>query len=401
MPGLFTPPPAGASSRSSAGFFASAPFSETTGHQVDDPGDYGTRKRSRQSGDLEPSHPAHAETTHAWPGSSLQYSQSFNVMSPPPLANDRYELAGGMEGSDRFGRHNGDYDDYFQLEKQRGMWTPMGAPNQPPSYLAVQETPDGNKPWLFNQILSKMGGVAGKLFQFCTVPFRGFQGGGGQAYTADGHAVVAAKLGLQDDPFNTQGGPIQQSQLRSNYLEDNYGVLSVDSVESGRPRMSKRLKTGESWVVVDRDGEVDSRPSTPRLSERRIPNCAESPSHIPRPVSRAGATTPVLKRPSLIPVSRRSTLDIRSFHGATQEAAQSYNTPRSYSRQSYGSPAMFEDKTKKSPLPVESQRLINKMRREEMEDDARLRRMSAQMSSMLREAQEALGTKAPVEYEDD
>jgi hypothetical protein len=62
---------------------------------------------------------------------------------------------------------------------------------------------------------------------------------------------------------------------------------------------------------------------------------------------------------------------------------------------------MFEDK-KASPLPKESQRLINKVRREEMEEDERMRRMNAQMTAMLREANEALGSKFEVEqYEDE
>ena len=63
---------------------------------------------------------------------------------------------------------------------------------------------------------------------------------------------------------------------------------------------------------------------------------------------------------------------------------------------------MFEDK-KASPLPKESQRLINKVRREEMEEDERMRRMNAQMTAMLSEANEALGSKFEVEeydYED-
>jgi dsDNA-specific endonuclease/ATPase MutS2 len=56
-----------------------------------------------------------------------------------------------------------------------------------------------------------------------------------------------------------------------------------------------------------------------------------------------------------------------------------------------------------SPLPKDSQRLINKVRREEMEEDARMRRMSSQMSAMLREAKEALGSKFEIEdeYDDD
>ena len=50
-------------------------------------------------------------------------------------------------------------------------------------------------------------------------------------------------------------------------------------------------------------------------------------------------------------------------------------------------------------MPAESQRLISKWRREEIEDEARMRRMSSQMDAMLKEAREALGQK--VEIEDD
>lgn len=293
-----------------------------------------------------------------------------------------------------FGRQNGDYDDYFHLERQRGMWsTPTSPPTGLPDHFS---NTTATKPWVLNQILSIVGGVAGKLVQFCAVPFRGFQAGGGQAYTFDSQGEIA-KAGPQDDPFIDQAptaAPIQ-GPLPGEYPEDDYGVRSIDSLENERPRMSKRLRTGENWVLVDQDGETYSRPATPRLSERRVPNHARSPSQIPRPASRAGATTATPKRPSLIPVSRRSTLDRKSFQGASKMPSKQYSSPRSYNRESYGSPAMFKDtsNTKQSPLPPESQRLINKMRREELEDDARMRRMSSQMSTMLREAQEALGSK--------
>lgn len=36
-----------------------------------------------------------------------------------------------------------------------------------------------------------------------------------------------------------------------------------------------------------------------------------------------------------------------------------------------------------------------------MEDDARMRRMSSQMSAMLREAREALGSKVEIEDDDE
>ncbi|KAF2796659.1 hypothetical protein K505DRAFT_237208 [Melanomma pulvis-pyrius CBS 109.77] len=398
IPGLLSPRPLNGRSSSRTDIFAPTPrfatASETSGQVTDS----GARKRSRYDGEA----PSHTADANPWADSSLR---SSNARSPPPLANDRYRLVNGMEASDnRFGRHNGDYDDYYQLEKQRGMWatptsTPFGLQNQLSTVDdTMRPTPESAKPWVFNQLMSIVGGVAGKLVQFCAVPFRGFQAGGGQAYTFDDG--VAARLGLQDDPFDNSStaGPIQQPRP-GDYPEDNYGVLSIDSVENERPRLSKRLKTGESWVVVDKEGGMDSRPSTPRLSERRVPQQARS-SSIPRPMSRAGPAMVTPKRPSLIPISRRSTMDRKSLQGTSKALTNPCTTPRSYSRQSYGSPVMFENKAKKSPLPPDSQRLINKMRREEMEEDARMRRMSSQMSSMLREAREALGSKIEVEYDE-
>ncbi|KAF2684358.1 hypothetical protein K458DRAFT_442777 [Lentithecium fluviatile CBS 122367] len=382
--------------------------SETTGRQVTDSDVHETRRRACfDEPSLHPFATPHTPGADSWT-QSLSYSRSSHVKSPPPLANDRYELAGGTEGMDRFVRHNDDYDDYLNLKHQRGMWSvPTSPPIGPQPQLAVDDftTQNGAKPWMVNSIMNIVGGVAGKLFQFCTVPFRGFQAGGGKAYTFEANGEVAARLGLQDDPFfGHSARPIQQP-LPGNFPEDDYGVLSIESIEDERPRMSKRQRTGDSWVVVEQDGAMISRPSTPRLSERRVPSHTRSPSQIPRPVSRAGASTPNVKRPSLIPISRRSTMDRRSLHGASNAATQSEATPRCYSRQSYGSPVLFENKTNKakSPLPPESQRLINKMRREEFEDDARLRRMSSQMTDMLREAQEALGRKIEIDdgYLDD
>jgi hypothetical protein len=402
MPGIYTPSPSHAHTTSSTSYFDAAPrfslASETSGHQVIDSDAHETRKRLRD-------YPMHHSAAPSWGDSSLGYSRFADAKSPPPLAHDRYQLAdGGMDQSQTFGRQVGDYDDYFQLQKQRGQWsvppTPAAGMKQMPM-PNTETTLNGSKTW---SLLGLMGGVAGKLFQFCRVPFRGFQAGSGQRYTIDSHGDVAARLGLQDDTY--QAGPVQQTP--GGFPQDDYGVMSIDSIDNDRPerpRMTKRLRTADNWVVVGQDGEMESRPSTPRISERRIPVAeARSPSQIPRPSSRASMGTPGLKRPSLIPVSRRSTIDRRSL-GSAAAVKSAHGRQHSYSRLSYGSPAMHDEKAKKgaSPLPKESQRLINKVRREEMEEDERLRRMSSQMSAMLREAKEALGSKVEIEdeYDDD
>ena len=410
MPGLYTPSPSHARTNAQTCYFDPAPrFSsatETSGRQVTDSDTHETRKRSRSRSRYSERDSTSSQnlTPQPWGDSSLDFSCYSGTKSPPLLAHDRYELAGGgMGGSHHFARQHGDYDDYFQLQKQRDMWsvppTPLAGTVKQLAVNQMQTTPNGSNSWT---IMGLVGGVAGKLFQFCTVPFRGFQAGGGQKFNVDSHGEIAAKLGLQDDPFLHQAaGPVKHATPRDFPTED-YGVQSMESVENERPRMTKRLRTADNWVVVGTDGETESRPSTPRLLERRLPQ-AQSPSQIPRPMSRAGITTPSVKRPSLIPVSRRSTTERRLIHGSAKAVASSNIRQRSYSRQSYGSPIMFEEKASKpqSPLPKESQRLINKVRREEVEEDARMRRMSSQMSAMLKEAREALGSKFEVEEFDD
>ena len=406
MPGFFTPPSVQRCD-SRAQLYEPAPrfppaSSETSGLQVTG-ADHATRKRSRQSDAS--SSASYPLNTTSW-YQSLGYSRS-SIQSPPPLANERYDLAGGMDATDKFARQTGNFDDYYHLGKQRGMWsTPTSPQSGMPAQIQLGEqeiTPRGTKPWMINQLMSIMGGVAGKLYQFCSVPFRGFQAGSGQAYSFD-NQEVATKLGLNEDSEQSEPKYSAQQAWTSNSPDNNYGILSVESIEDERPR-AKRQRTAENWVVVNNDGNMTSRPSTPRVAPRRVPasvNSPYSPSQIPRPVSRASMSTPAYKRPSLIPVSRRSTLDRKSFHSSfSPNSRPQSSSGRSYSRQSFGSPAMLNEKDpkKKSPLPPESQRLINKMRREELEDDARMRRMSSQMSAMLREAREALGSKFEIEDE--
>jgi hypothetical protein len=404
MPGVYTPTPSPAHTTSRTSYFDAAPrFSlatETSGRQVIEPDAHETRKRSRDGS------AARGFAADGWDVNSLENSRYNDAKSPPLLAHDRYQLAdGGMDGSQTFRRQTGNYDDYFQLEKQRGQWSVPPTPYTGLNPMAmdmdgVQTTPNGSRSW---SILGIVGGVAGKLYQFCTVPFRGFQAGAGQRYTVDSQEEIAVRLGLQDDPFqHERARPVQQT-APGGFPQDDYGVMSIDSLDNERRERptTKRLRTADNWVVVDTDGEMESRPSTPRLSERRLPYNPISPSQIPRPASRASAATPSLLRPSLIPVSRRSTMDRRSLHGS---APRSHSRQRSHNRVSYASPGLSVEKPKKSgsPLPKESQRLINKVRREEMEEDERMRRMSSQMSAMLREAKEALGSKFEVEeYDDD
>lgn len=293
---------------------------------------------------------------------------------------------------------NSDYDDYFQLKEQRRMFSSENDAYSRPQGHDFDQDARSSRPGVLNQIISLVGGV----IQFCSRPFRGFQAGGGETYTfgADGevsrmdvHMDQASETPQDRDPEP------RRISLPGEFPDDNFGVQSIESVDEGRPRIAKRLKTGESWVLVDQNGGTETRPCTPRVSERRVPGHTRSPSQIPRPVSRPSLMEPTQSRRSLIPVSRRSSINTRRLsQGPSALISSPAISPRTYARQSFPSGASPRQHIK-SPLSPESQHIITRMRQDELEDEARLRRMSSQMAQMLKEAQAALNSNYT--FEDD
>lgn len=371
--------------------------SEASGRQVMDRS-HETRKR--RNGDYETS-ALRSFTAQPWNGASSTFPHSE---SPAPLAHDRYTLAGGsVEGTNSLTQESSNYNDYFHLQTQRGMWSSPTSPTMRP-HDQVAPTPNVPSSWVVGSLLNIVGGVAGKLFQFCTVPFRGFQAGGGQAYDADAQNKIASKLGLHDEPEpNEPAAPVQHIKFNP-HPNDDFGIRSMESIDVERPR-PKRLRTEDAWVMVGQDEEPAPSPIfTPNISERRTAPrpyspYTPSPSQLPRPLSRASGT-PASGRPSLIPISRRSGASRTPVYSSSGlSSSKSHSRQRSSSRLSFGSVTASEKKT--NPLPADSQRLVSKLRKEEMEDEMRMRRISSQMTAMLKEAREALGSKVEVEYDDD
>ncbi|KAF2489295.1 hypothetical protein BU16DRAFT_435375, partial [Lophium mytilinum] len=344
-----------------------------------------SKKRSRH--DISDSYFPSSDLWDHSVGASID--RAGNAKSPPPLANEKYHLAGGSETPQVLANFQREIDDYHNLGGQRrGYWDT--APADMDGQSVSQST--------LRNLITMVGGVAGKLVQYCVVPFRGFHAGGGQGYDIQeglAGSNVWEKLSLNTPDLKTFS---DASTLPGRFPAENYGDLSIAPVDESRPRTIKRLCTDDrEWVMVQDSGDADSRASSPRLSERRLPALSTpiSPSQIPRPVSRASMAHGSSERPSRIPLSRRTSSARVSLVSNTGSPAF-----RKYSRQSYGSPAMFQVQ-QTSPLPAESQRLINKVKRDEMEEEMRLRKMSAQTKLMLRQAKEALGSKFEIEDFDD
>lgn len=409
-------------------FFAPLPRSpaiaRSTGRQLAGLGGFQeSRKRSRHGISDSYFKTQYSAKAERYSGASVASSidRSADAKSPPPLASTKYLLSGGTETPQTFVNTLRDDDEYNDLEYRRGIWT---APTSPtlgcvkPTMNAerrLEPSQNSTNPWVLSQLLSLVGGVAGKMWQFCQVPFRGFHAGGGQGYSIDTQGKITESRLWEDIDPNPMEMFESHTPLLGQFPENNFGVRSITSIASTEEtpvRSSKRLCTHDGWVMVGGVDNTDSRASSPRLSERRTPSMAKprSPSQIPRPVQprtnpgTRGSST----RPSLLPVSRRtsharnSVKPYSSSPAVRSNKSVSLGSPRArgYSRQSYGSPVLFPSHNA-SPLPPDSQRLINKIRRDEMEEEARMRKMSAQARAMLKEAREALGTKYEIEDVDE
>lgn len=336
--------------------------------------------------------PSQYRFSSAWTDSSPDSSRFTSIRSPPPLANDRYELQGGMEALPMAAGCNSDFDDYFQLKEQRRTFSTDHDAHPGSQGQAGEQNAGSNRPGVLNQIINLVGGV----IQFCSRPFRGFQAGGGQGYAFGANGAVSKTDAQMDRAGQTPQDPAaSRLSLPGGFPDDNFGVNFLDSIDDERLRLAKRLKTSDSWVLVDRNGDTESRPCTPRVSERRVPT--KSPSQIPRPVSRPSLVEPTPARRSLIPVSRRSSINTRRLsQGPSAYASSPASTPMGYARQSFPSSASARQHIT-TPLSPESQHIINKRRQDELEDEARLRRMSSQMAQMLKEAQAALNSNYTLE----
>lgn len=104
-----------------------------------------------------------------------------------------------------------------------------------------------------------------------------------------------------------------------------------------------------------------------------------SPIHSARKVPRKNAT---LRRPAVMPrFNKRQIL--------------SPGRPST----SHSTPTKTPTKPRGSPAALDAQRYAAKVRRQELEEDASIRRLNKQLKAMIKEGKEALGTR--IEIEDD
>lgn len=319
--------------------------------------------------------------------------ESPSALSPMPLVNTQYRLAGGLDTPTA----------RLAMEEEGGEY-----PTSPDLHLrggcrGFQLAPDSYFPWSASALSRESNGrprqqaspriqdglgkavygmvsVAGKVWDFCrTAAFKGFYAGGGQGYemrpppecmNGDQSMWQEAE---SDDVF--QSNQYEKRLVRGRFPEEDFIPDYMSQNHATSPRAAKKIQRekglgGEisaSWVFVSRE----TSPS--RLSNRKIP-----PSN-----TSARRTIPKLGRRPILPASRPSLTSCAGSPGLLSDRSASFASPRS----------PITSPKHESPLSAEVQRQAARIRKRELEEEADLKRLNQQLKAMIKEGKEALGTR--------
>ncbi|KAI9042913.1 uncharacterized protein KD926_004979 [Aspergillus affinis] len=186
-------------------------------------------------------------------------------------------------------------------------------------------------------------GVVGKVWGFCwSGAFRGFYAGGGQGYA-----------------MTVEQGPSEKQDTVLPSASPMYHERDATPVPGGYPDDEIR----QNWVMVPSRDNADNAASSSR--KRRV----QPPHH-----RRAGSAL-MRRRQS----GNRTLLSTPSSSGL----------PSAH----FSSPA----KPRETPVSVETQRYMAQRRRIEREEDASISRLNRQLQAMIKEGQQALGTRVEVD----
>ena len=382
-----------------------------------------SRKRSRHDYITSEKTTPYSATTGGW-------TTSFTPGSPAPLANSRYHIAGGLDTptqcqSMEFGRLDGDGASDLAFRRGREYDSPHISPYPyVPSGLAresngrprIQSKLEDNSEGWGTTVFNTVTKVAGTVWDFCTAgAFRGFYAGGGQGYSMQNNSAPVPTYEEPDSSIWLDVDVTAASfKTPGHYPDSDHTYESRPSSSGHRP--AKKMKPDRdlqgSWVMVGFHPSRDaSRESSPVRRKVPTPISTASPAPIRRPapgrVSSASLRRTTIGPPRPSPTSATrpaSSAGLRSPSrpslSSSHSRTQSHNdivTPRGM-RYSTASATTVQEP---SPIVVKTAKYVEKARRREKEEDKELRRFNKRLKDMIREGQEALGSKIEIEMEDD
>jgi hypothetical protein len=338
---------------------------------------------------------------------------SLDAPSPAPLVNTQYVIAGGG-ARDAYDEDAYDYEQdlrpnrYSQQSSQNNdsyfPQTPASICSGKRRRLSASRRGWGKTVWQYT------GGLAGKAINICwTAAFNGFHAGSGKGYDMDvGTPLVIpgdpAQVSSRKDVFDDEYRGSCNTPVPGGYPEDNdtadirtqtYELIPTPTASNDHGGAST-LRS--NWVVIDapamRDAETSPvrkrpRPSTANLYARPAPRPngirprmhARNSASFASPRASSSGDTDVPTRP-----------DSSGSDGGHQHkrARSSLASPRRRDS-SHSGPT-----TPKSPDVVKFEK---KLQKQNLRQDNSMKRLNQQLQDMIREGQQALGSKVEV-YED-
>ena len=348
-----------------------------------------------------------------------------DTLSPPPLANTNYRIAGGLDTPTALDVHREeDADRYaFETDCRPNRYTHMQKQEKPsaqtdsyfPQTPASIESTHGNGKRRLSRspnqngwsktVWALTGGIAGKVINFCwNNTFKGFHAGGGNGYNFDlgtpgvSSSSIWTGAGSKEDVFQDSYSAGSRNHgdktpIPGGFPEDRD---FPSSFSAGRTTSFERRN---DWVIVD-DPNQDRDASPVRKKSR-----ASTASLQARQPSRQ-ASSQKLSRPRLASRTSASYASPRSLSVSVSSKPQhqrpvstfdgNANASRPTSRASMASPRRQSSQVNVSQPSPEVRKFEQKMRRKEAKQDHTMNRFNAQLQAMILEGQQALGSKVEV-----
>ncbi|KIW55656.1 hypothetical protein PV05_04387 [Exophiala xenobiotica] len=348
-----------------------------------------------------------------------------DTLSPPPLANTNYRIAGGLDTPTALDVHREeDADRYaFETDCRPNRYTHMQKQEKPsaqtdsyfPQTPASIESTHGNGKRRLSRspnqngwsktVWALTGGIAGKVINFCwNNTFKGFHAGGGNGYNFDlvtpgvSSSSVWIEAGSKEDVFQHSYSAESRNYgdrtpVPGGFPEDQ------DFPSSFSAARTRSFDRRNDWVIVD-DPDQDrdaspvrkkSRASTASLHARQ-PSRQASSQKLSRP-RLASRTSASYASPRSLSVSVSSKpqhqRSVSSFDGNA-------NASRPTSRASMASPRRQSSQVNVPQPSPEVRKFEQKLRRKEAKQDHTMNRFNAQLQAMILEGQQALGSKVEV-----
>lgn len=346
----------------------------------------GSRKRSRA--DSSANNRYGVITTPGWTTRADEGSMLSSTYGQDSLhVNERYRLAGGFDTPGLMANHDLDHTSDQEINARRRIM-----PRQP-SYRSSSQafsgplarerngmarmpgSPNGTTSWTrfaFN--------LVGKAFSFGTTVFKGFVAGGGTGYEYNEKQAFGRASPVEAERTST---PLPGSWHTQDFLgdfEQNNPEYSPSSTQ--RPPNKRRQTDRDAWVLV---GTPDITEASPKRKSSSIPVPTTRPS-----ASRASS------RRSLVPTATRRQTTYTGNPALTQDRRASVALTRSPGSRpsSSGRPSSGGAQAYLSP---EAERFVKRQAKQDRAADKAMSTMSKQLEDLIRQGQQALGTKFSVE----